>query len=694
MMGFRHHALALAAVASLLPQAASAEEPVEAAIREWVAAIDAAPGWSAGFRGLAYDPASDAATLSGLAVQTDVTGVSIGIETIVVTGFVERADGGFSARSVTADGIAAKAGFANVAIADLELDGLTAPAMQPFAYDPEKPFTTMMRGYAEILKASLESGRIGSLQIIEQFEDVTSRVSYEHIKIDGFAEGKIASIRSGPLRMEAPSPQGLVKVTIGGMESRNFDLAGFVRVYNPDAYAGGTGDMVWRTVLGLAAYTGIEVEVPGAKIAFGEIALEDFRMRQPRKSFAEFFDAVMADPDMGDEQAAKLAKAHVPNMLSAFGIGRFGIDRFEVAAQGIDHFRLDSFRIDDFSADGLGELTMAGLNLAVPDQGSVRLGRFAFGGITFPSIDAIQQAIDTAESGVEVDPKTLAARLGFVELAGIDIRAAGKDPVVLGKFRLDLDDYVGFVPTRIAAELAGLIIPTSVIDDPEGRKIFERLGYDTLDASYGLDVHWDEASETLAVDNISVAVKGVGSFVAKLALAGLTRAAIENPERIGDILPGLSLATGTFTFTDGSIVGKSLDILAETMKAPPDKFRQQFADAMPFLLSISALNDPKFLAIVQKSGLMKQLQPAVKEFVGTPGSSITVTVAPTTPVPLSEITRITNDAPDTLVSVLGLSVSGEAGAAPAPAPSAEPAPAAAPSNDDEGDPMRKTIAPP
>jgi hypothetical protein len=63
-------------------------------------------------------------------------------------------------------------------------------------------------------------------------------------------------------------------------------------------------------------------------------------------------------------------------------------------------------------------------------------------------------------------------------------------------------------------------------------------------------------------------------------------------------------------------------------------------------------------------------------------------------VPLSEITRITNDAPDTLVSVLGLSVSGEAGAAPAPAPSAEPAPAAAPSNDDEGDPMRKTIAPP
>ena len=615
--------------------------------------------------------------------------MSIGIETIVVTGFAERADGGFSARSVTADGVAAEAGFANVAIADLALDGLTAPAMQPFAYDPDKPFTTMMRGYAEMLKASLESGRIGSLQVIEQFEDVTSRVTYEHLKIDGFADGKIASIRSGPLKMESPSPQGLIKMTIGGLESRDFDLAGFVRVYNPDAYAGGTGDMVWHTVLGLAAYTAIEIEAPGAKIAFGEVSLEDFRMRQPRKSFAEFLDAVMIHPEMSDAQAAELARAHVLDMLSAFGIGRLGIDRFEVAAQGIDHFRLDSFHIADFSADGLGEFAMDGLDVAVPDQGSARLGRFAFGGIAFPGIDAIQRAIDAAESGGEVDAKTLAARLGFVELAGIDIRAAGKDPVVLGKFRLDLDDYVGFLPTRLTAELAGLVIPTSVIDDPEGRKIFERLGYDTLDASYGLDAHWDEASETLAVDNLSVAVKGVGSFVAKLALAGLTRAAIEDPERIGDALPGLSLAGGTFTFTDGSIVGKSLDILAETMKAPPEKFRQQFADAMPFLLSISALNDPKFMAIVQKSGLMKKLTPVVKEFVATPGSSITVSVAPPSPVPLPEITRVTEEAPETLVDLLGLSISGKAGPAPAP----EPAPTPPPSNDDEADPMRKTIEP-
>lgn len=689
-MGFRHQSLALVAVVFLLPQVASAEEPVETALREWIAAIDATPGWSAGYRGLSYDAASDTASLSGLAVETEEKGISIAVETITVAGFAEMPGGGFTARSVTADGGAVAVGFAKIAIADLELDELAAPVMQPFAYDPEKPFTSMMRGYGELLKASLGSGRVGSLQVIEQIEGVTSRISYDHLKIDGFADGKIASIRSGPLKMESPSPQGLVKMTIGGVESHDMDLAAFVRVYNPDAYEGGVGDMVWHSVLGLAAYQGIEVEVPGAKMAFGEISIEDFKLRQPRRSFAQFLDAVMAHPDMGEDRMNELAKAHVLDMLAAFGIGRFGIDRFEIAANGIDHFRLDAFNISDVSIDGLGEFVMDGLDMAIPDQGSARLGRFAFGGVVFPSIAAIERAIAEAGAGGSPDPKLLAAALGFVEFDDIDIRPAGKDAMVLGKFRIDLADYLGFMPTRLVAEISGLVIPTSVIDNPEGRKIFERLGYDTIDASYGLRVHWNEATETVEVDELSVAVKGVGSFIARLALAGLPRSTIENPERIGDAVPGLSLVGGAFTFTDDSIVGKSLDMLAETMKAPPDKFRQQFADAMPFLLSISALNNPQFMAIVQKSGLLGKLTPVVKEFVAIPGSSITVSASPAIPVPLPRIAATTQDAPDTLVELLGITISGEAAPPPAPAPEVTPTPS---TDGGEADPMRKTIDP-
>ena len=700
-MTIRHHALAFVAACLILPPAASAQTSAESAVRAWLYGIDAAPGWDAGFRGVSFDASTDTTTISGLSIQTESASLIVTAETVTVTGFAERAGGGFGARAITADSGVVKVGFASLGISDLEVTGLVAPAMAPVASEPDKPFTTMMRSYAQFLGGSIESARIGSIEVIEQFEGVTSRVSYGHLRMDGFANGKVTSVRAGPMTMESPSPQGLVKMTIGAVESRDIDLKAFVDVYNPDAYAGGVGDMIWRPVMGIASYSGIEMEVPGAKLAFGEVAIENFRMRQPPKSFAPLIDAMMSSPKISEEQGTALAKAHALDIFSAFGVGHVGIDRFEIAAQGLDHFRLDSITLDDFSSDGIGAFALNGLDLAVPEQGAFKLGSFGFGGIVFPSMSAVQAAIEAADTGAPFDPKTIAAKLGYVELTGVDLRAVGKDPVVLGRFRMDLGDYIGYLPTRVAAEIAGVIVPTSVIDNRDSRRLLERLGYETLDMSYGLDMHWDAASETVAIDDLSVGVKGVGSFVAKLALVGLPRWAIENPERLGDAFPSLQLKSGSFTFRDESIVGKSIDMLAETMKAPPDRFRQQFADAMPFLLSISALNDPKFLAIVQKSGLMKQLQPAVKEFVGTPGSSITVTVAPPTPVPLTEVTRITDQAPDTLVSVLGLTVSGKAGTgipdapapSPAPAPEVAPAPApTAPGGDDAGS-MRKTLDP-
>ncbi|MBZ0229924.1 MAG: hypothetical protein K8F58_15935, partial [Bauldia sp.] len=121
-----------------------------------------------------------------------------------------------------------------------------------------------------------------------------------------------------------------------------------------------------------------------------------------------------------------------------------------------------------------------------------------------------------------------------------------------------------------------------------------------------------------------------------------------------------------------------------------DKFRQQFADAMPFLLSISALNNPQFMAIVQKSGLLGKLTPVVKEFVAIPGSSITVSASPAIPVPLPRIAATTQDAPDTLVELLGITISGEAAPPPAPAPEVTPPPS---TDGGEADPMRKTIDP-
>ena len=199
----------------------------------------------------------------------------------------------------------------------------------------------------------------------------------------------------------------------------------------------------------------------------------------------------------------------------------------------------------------------------------------------------------------------------------------------------------------------------------------------------------------MKIGELSFGIDKMGAINSSAVLSGLPRTAIDHPEMLETVLPALALVSAKLTFTDASIVGKGLDILAEKMKAPPDKFRAQFADALPFLLSMTVLTDPQLRAAVNKSGLLAKLAPAVKTFIAEPGSSITVTLTPPKPIAIPAITAAAENAPDTLAQLLGIDISGEAAAAPlapepAPGPTPEePAPApsdngAAPSHGQEG----------
>ena len=136
-------------------------------------------------------------------------------------------------------------------------------------------------------------------------------------------------MKAGPLKLETPSPEGLVSMTMTSVESRDIDLDAFIHVYSPDAYVNGVGDKVWHQALGFAAYRDIAMEVPGAKITLGEVALEDMKMRQPEESFGEMFDVMIAHPDTPKDKLDEMAVKRLPGILSAFGIGRFGFENLD-----------------------------------------------------------------------------------------------------------------------------------------------------------------------------------------------------------------------------------------------------------------------------------------------------------------------------------------------------------------------------
>src|SRR5690606_4561004 len=112
------------------------------------------------------------------------------------------------------------------------------------------------------------------------------------------------------LSMSAPSRDGLIRFVIDKLESYDTDLGVFVHVYDPDAYAGGRGDMQWRTAMRLAAYRNMSIEAPGARITLHDLELSDLRMRQPPSPVLPYLDAIMTNPVMSQRQQEELAERY------------------------------------------------------------------------------------------------------------------------------------------------------------------------------------------------------------------------------------------------------------------------------------------------------------------------------------------------------------------------------------------------
>ncbi len=685
-MLFRSAAAGLLAGAGLLllVQTAAAETPVETAIKGWVASIDAAPDWHAAYKSLTYDAASQQVVIGGLAIGSQVSGVDISFGTIALTGFALSADGGFTASRITADTGTLEAGPFKLAVSDAEVNGFAMPALPALAWDARHPFTSFIKAYAPLSRLAMTNGRIASLDLIETNAGVASRIAYDQFRIDRWAGGKIAAITAGPLSMVSPNPDGLIRMKVASFEAHDIDIDAALRVFDPDRYAGGVGDGVWHRVTGLAAYHDFAIAGPGVKLTMTLVSTEDFKLRQPPRSFAGYLDRIIADPNAptNDPQSARAAA----DMLSAYGLGRLGISGLDISAVGMGDLHVGGFNMSDLSTDRLSEFAIDDFATSVPFLGSIKLGHFAIGDVALPGADALVQAmLANGATGTNGDgsPVSLAPRPGSVEMSGLEVTAVGAPLGSLDKLHIDLADYVGAVATSISADVGNLVIPVSLLS-PGEQAIFAKLGYDTLRLNYHLDAKWNAADETLNVDHLTVDLKDGGRLSLSMRLAGLSRAEIENPQSLTAALPGLSLKAATLTLKDDSIVGKGLDLLAEKMHAKPETFRQQFASAMPLLLSLFVLHDPKVTAIVGKSRILAELAPVVKAFVAAPGSSITVSLAPPTPVAFAAISAAADTDPASLIAMLGLTAASSA-AAPAtvdkaatPADGATQSPAPAP----------------
>ncbi len=637
---------ALVVAGSLLPAAPSlAAEPVEDALKAWVAAIDASPQFAASYGTLTV--------VGGTAVMSDLRitaegGPPIPIEvtadTLTVAGFRPGQPGGFSADDVAVGVIRATLGQSTTTFTTFRLRGLTVPDFASVSFDPNQPFTSIMRFYKLFLTASLAEGSIADVTTVQTMGSEQSSVTYRNLALAGFSGGKIASMTAGPLSMSAPSRDGLIRFVIDKLESYDTDLGVFVHVYDPDAYAGGRGDMQWRTAMRLAAYRNMSIEAPGARITLHDLELSDLRMRQPPAPVMPYLDSIMTNPVMSQRQQEELAERYALDLVASMGIGRFSLRGLDVTSNDFNRFHIGEFVLADASLDGLGEIAINDFDLAANGDGPMQGQRAAIGDIVFPPLEAIRSAMTAEREGRQVDAMALIPKLGFLEINGLHLIRLDEGPADIGRLLLTGKGHVGPIPTDVEMQMRGFEVPVALAGTRQGSSLSD-LGYTTIRFDFGYRVVWNEADSTVRLENFSLDLADIGSLQGDLTIGGLTRAMLEHPETLAETSQNLQFVDARFTVKDQSLLSRIIGVQAARAGQTPEAFRKQITDALPF-----------FLMALQNAGFQAKVAPALQSFLTTP-DSLTIVAKPREPVSFSSLVSTMESAPQRLPDLLSIEVS-------------------------------------
>jgi hypothetical protein len=273
--------------------------------------------------------------------------------------------------------------------------------------------------------------------------------------------------------------------------------------------------------------------------------------------------------------------------------------------------------------------------------------------MVFPGIEKLYAAFEKGMRDEEVDFNELAAKLGYIEAADVAFETEEVPETSLDRFRLDLRDYIGIIPTNIGLDVVGLDAPAKLFDAGDGLSLAE-LNYDHIRADYGVKLAWNEKDQTITISDLHLSLADVGNFSGKAVLGGLTRDAISDAKTLPQALADLSLVSSTITIEDKSLLNRYIAQQAYMLGIDQQAFREELAGSVKEM--VDNIGTPAFQA---------KLADALRTYILRPGT-LTVSANPPDPIPVTGVGLLAAIFPATLPDVLGFDVTVVAGPVPQP----------------------------
>ncbi len=440
--------------------------------------------------------------------------------------------------------------------------------------------------------------------------------TYRNLVLEDVVDGVAASATvDGADFTAGPKGEG----TLGEMSVGRFDIAGLLGFYGlAPSPSAGNGMRELYADFSFAGGTFSDGE--DAACTIGAAELGSFSARPLRYNFSDI-QALVAKAEAADAGGAEVPPEDIrqivlfyADLLQAFSSSPVTLDGIEcsgkdekgqavsfslgtMSAGGFEPARYPAFSFDDFAMEVTGE-------------GHVTLDNFTWKQMDFSTaIATIEAAATIDEAFFEQNWRQLVPAMDGLSLAGLDIDVPDTDnpaervTATLGAFDATLGNYVNGIPADISLRLANLVVPlTAEMTELPVADLLAR-GIDELDISLGTSFAWDEATSTIAANDVTIDLGRLGRITLSGTFGNATPALFGDDDQAALLAAqAITLRELTLEIEDRGIGSILIATGARDAGQPEAAFRTAVAGMAQGLTLAFLGNTPEALMAAQQLG--------------------------------------------------------------------------------------------
>jgi len=496
-------------------------------------------------------------------------------------------------------------------------------------------------------------------------------IHYKDLVLDNVKGGIAASVSFGSIGMT-----GDAKSTghFGKMSMNNLDIGRTLSFYG--LVPAGT-DTEMKTLYSNFTFEGGTFGSDEFSCNIGTMQLAEVKARPLQHSLLEFMQVAEGLEPEETPDPATMGKliGFYADFLTAFETTPMHFDGLDCSGEtdedGQVSVKLGGLDVGAFKPGVYPAFTANDIAITAED-GAVSLASFVFKEMDLTEVLKVLEPApaEPDDAWFEANARKLIPGLAGFSFSGLDGDVPDEDnegqriKFKVGDFDLSLADYRNGVPTNISNNASGIVmdVPKDGVDNPLSD--LADYGITSIDASYGLKAHWDEAADTIEVENFTLHGENLGTFSLSGTLGNATPDLFSNDLEAAQMAAmGLTVKNVTTNVEDLGIGAIALARAGAEQGKSADEMRQM----------VAGIAQGSALALLGSNEGSQALSQALNAFLMGTNPAITVTLTSIDPagLGLADLMELQSD-PTQLSSKVKIEAanSGEA-SAPAVTPPAD-----------------------